>query len=98
MKPPYASMWPATAWTFATAPWRLLVIIAFAIWIPLYEARHFLKWQAVGTFWHLCAILFFWVQYRNIDLSLLNPLTYSELGWFYFIAWHLGWVWMWVNE
>jgi len=98
MKPPYASMWSARLQTIATIPCRLLVLAAHAIWWPLHEARHFLKWQAIGVALWACAILMNWVLGRGIDLSLLNPLTYSEFGWFFFVAWHLGWVWMWVNE
>ena len=79
-------------------PWRLLWMVFYLAWYPMYEARHFLKWQLVGVTLHLCAILFSWVLARGVDLTLLNPLTYSDFGWFLFIAWHLFWVWMWVIE
>lgn len=95
---PYKPMWPATAWTYATAPYRLLVMICYSLGVLIYEARHFLKWQAVGLVLWLCVILMNWTLYRGIDLSLLNPFEYSWVGWFMFVGSCMFWVWMWVNE
>lgn len=57
-----------------------------------------LVWLGIGAVLHLCAILLSWLLCRSIDLSLLNPLTYSDWGWFLTVAWYCGCVWMWVNE
>jgi len=39
MKPPYKSLWPATALTYAGAPWRLIIIIWFIICIPFTKIK-----------------------------------------------------------
>lgn len=63
-----------------------------------YGPLRWLVWLGVGAALHLCAVLMNWLLARNIDLSDLNPLTYSEWGWLLTVAWYCGWVWMWVNE
>lgn len=55
-------------------------------------------WFGVGVFWHLCAVLLTWLLARTADTSALNPLTYSDFGWFLTIAWYWGWLWLWVKE
>lgn len=57
-----------------------------------------LVWFGIGAGLHLCAILLSWLLCRSIDLSLLNPWTYSDWGWFLTVAWYCGWLWLWVNE
>lgn len=57
-----------------------------------------LVWFGIGAGLHLCAILLNWLLCRGIDLSLLNPWTYSGFGWLLTIAWYWGWLWLWVNE
>lgn len=57
-----------------------------------------LVWFGVGLFWHLCAILLSWLLCRGIDLSLLNPLSYSDYGWFMAIAYYCLFLWLWINE
>lgn len=107
MKPPHKSMWPATAWTIATIPCRLIKMIAVipvAVWVfrsdllgrdgPL----RWLVWLIIGALIHLCAILLNWLLDRSIDLSLLNPWTYSEFGWFLTVVWYIGWLLAWINE
>lgn len=57
-----------------------------------------LVWLGIGAGLHLCAILLSWLLCRSIDLSLLNPLSYSGFGWLLTIGWYWGWLWLWVNE
>lgn len=63
-----------------------------------YGQLRWLVWLGIGAGLHLCAIMLSWLLCRSIDLSLLNPLTYSDFGWFLTVAWYCGCVWMWVNE
>jgi hypothetical protein len=63
-----------------------------------YGPLRWLVWLGIGVALHLCAVLMNWLLVRSIDLSDLNPLTYSDFGWILLVCWHLLWIWMWVNE
>lgn len=58
-----------------------------------------LVWLGFCAGLHLLLIVTQWVLFRSIDLSLLNPWTYSDLGWFLTAVWYgFGAGYMWVNE
>ena len=57
-----------------------------------------LVWLGIGAGLHLCAILLNWLLARDIDISLLNPWTYSDWGWFLTICYCCLFVWLWINE
>lgn len=61
-------------------------------------ALRWLVWLAVGAGLHLLLIVMQWVLFRDIEVSLLNPWTYSDWGWLLTVAWYCGCVWMWAIE
>lgn len=63
-----------------------------------YGPLRWLVWLGIGAGLHALLIVIQWVLFRGIDLSLLNPWTYTDHAWFLTAAWYLGCFWMWVNE
>ena len=57
-----------------------------------------LVWLGFCAGLHLLLIVMQWVLFRDIEVSLLNPWAYSDLGWLLTVAWYWFWLWMWVIE
>jgi hypothetical protein len=57
-----------------------------------------MAWLVLGVMLHLALIVVKWLVFREIDLSNLNPWTYSPHAFFIAIMWYWGFLYLWIIE